>query len=238
MVAFRSMRSGSALEGSVRALRAHRGALADRLTRRLRAKRRAFRDDESGVAALEFVIIAPVMFGLLLAGVNAFDIYRYAEIAERTTYTVADILSREDLVDTAALNQIHDTHVALLGPQALVPRTRIISVENEEIKKGNGKSHDPKKGKLKVAWAYDSASGGPVTVTTVPTDLVPEVAIGESVLIVFTYSANRRVTEFLSSSTWESLGARLKDDSELFGAHLNTAVIRPRYTLSVDYRKS
>lgn len=70
------------------------------LIQRLKALIRTFRDDTSGTFLVEAVIVLPLLFWTLAATYEFFEIHRYKSVREKATYTVADLLSREQSVVT------------------------------------------------------------------------------------------------------------------------------------------
>lgn len=65
---------------------------------------RNFRDDASGVIAIEVVIILPALLMVTAAMAVFFDAYRARSVAEKASYTISDMLSRET-------NAIDDTYI-------------------------------------------------------------------------------------------------------------------------------
>lgn len=57
-----------------------------------------FRDDERGSFMVESVIAFPVLFWTLCATYEFFEVHRYKSVREKATYTIADMLSREQSV--------------------------------------------------------------------------------------------------------------------------------------------
>ena len=186
--------------------------------------------DTSGAAAIEFVLVAPLLLGLLLGGVTLFDMYRYAERTEATTFTLADILSREAFVDEQNLADLHATHLALLGGHAEDGRTRISSVVKKATKKCKGKSKGKGKGnnckdkiELVAQWTYDSDKPGSCKAAkNLPLKLVPEIAVNDSVVIVETSSTKQLFTDSIN------------DRKE--NVFSDTAVVRPRYVMALGLR--
>ena len=64
--------------------------------------------DESGSAAVEAVIILPALAALYCACFVWFDAFRHNTLSMKATYTVSDILSRQESVDDAFLAQLAD----------------------------------------------------------------------------------------------------------------------------------
>lgn len=55
-----------------------------------------FRDDTRGTLTVEMVVTMPILFWMIAATYEFFEVYRYKSVREKATYTVADTLSRED----------------------------------------------------------------------------------------------------------------------------------------------
>jgi len=70
------------------------------LTARLKTLLRRFRDETHGSFVVEAVIALPLLFWSLAATYEFFEIHRYKSVREKATYTVADLLSREQSVVT------------------------------------------------------------------------------------------------------------------------------------------
>ncbi|MEM6277477.1 MAG: hypothetical protein AAF714_11060 [Pseudomonadota bacterium] len=71
--------------------------------RLLKARFQAFRDDESGLASIESILLIPLLFWAYLGTFVIFDAFKKQTDGLRVTYAVADAISRED----AALNQTY-----------------------------------------------------------------------------------------------------------------------------------
>lgn len=59
-----------------------------------------FRDDERGSFMVESVIALPLLFWTVAATFEFFEVHRYRSVREKATYTVADMISREQDVVT------------------------------------------------------------------------------------------------------------------------------------------
>ena len=62
---------------------------------------RNFRDDCSGTITLEAVITLPLLVWMLAATFEFFEVHRFKSAREKATYTIADMISREQDVVTA-----------------------------------------------------------------------------------------------------------------------------------------
>lgn len=59
-----------------------------------------FRDDVRGSFMVESVIALPLLFWTICATYEFFEVHRYKNVREKATYTIADMLSREqDVID-------------------------------------------------------------------------------------------------------------------------------------------
>ncbi len=63
-----------------------------------------FRDDTRGTIMVETVIVLPLLFWMLAATYEFFEIHRYRAVREKATYTVADMFSRE-------LREVDDVYI-------------------------------------------------------------------------------------------------------------------------------
>ena len=61
-----------------------------------------FRNDESGVIAVEFVLVMPILVWCLLSTFVYFDVYRVESTSKRAALTIADMYSREEANITPA----------------------------------------------------------------------------------------------------------------------------------------
>lgn len=81
-------------------------SLFPRLVRRLRR----LRDEESGVVAVETMIVTPMLILGLFMSYEFFYLYQQQSLREKATYTVADALSRETaIVDDTYIDNIKTT---------------------------------------------------------------------------------------------------------------------------------
>lgn len=62
---------------------------------RLNSRLARFRDDTRGTVTVEMVMTLPLLIWALTATYQYFDLYRYHAVRDKATYTVTDMLSRE-----------------------------------------------------------------------------------------------------------------------------------------------
>lgn len=73
----------------------------------LRASLSRFRRDDRANATVEFVIVFPLMVLCLIGGFVYFDVFRSQAKAGKALYTVTDIMSRQESVDEAFLEDLY-----------------------------------------------------------------------------------------------------------------------------------
>lgn len=133
---------------------------------------RAFGRDESGASVVEFALLLPVLLALLLGTVTLFDLFRTAQSAEKGTFTVGDMLSRESVITEALLN----AKVTFLGQ----------TVDYEGQARLRASSISNTGGQLVVDW---SKAVGNSTITLPQLDFthLPDIAVGDSVILTEVY---------------------------------------------------
>ncbi|RIX97560.1 pilus assembly protein [Aureimonas flava] len=129
--------------------------------------------DRRGIAAIEFALIAPVLIALLLGTVTLFGLYRDSATAEKSTFTIGDILSRKTETTTADLDVNRAIFVAMAGHPVGETTFRVSSVMR-------------KSGKFVVCWSYAPSPMVAMTDATIPTADMPVVADSDSVIFVET----------------------------------------------------
>ena len=80
----------------------------------LKARLAAFRDDERANMSMETVIIFPMLVWVYLAMYVFFDAFRTQSLSDKAAYTIADMVSREDVfVNNTYLDTLYSVHGAL-----------------------------------------------------------------------------------------------------------------------------
>lgn len=80
------------------------------------AKFRAFKKDTQGIAAIEFVILAPIMFGIYIGvTVTALAISADRNVSHATN-VIGDLATQDPSHDAASLGNIMTAAIAVLGP--------------------------------------------------------------------------------------------------------------------------
>ncbi|MFO8126827.1 TadE/TadG family type IV pilus assembly protein [Yoonia sp.] len=65
---------------------------------------RAFREDERGSMSIELLLVVPILLWVFLSTFVYFDVFRVQTNAVRATITLAELFSREDVVNSTYLN--------------------------------------------------------------------------------------------------------------------------------------
>ena len=74
----------------------------------------AFCRDERGTVKIEFLVVLPLIFTWIVTSFVLFDAYRTLSRASKATYAVADIVSRQELINITDLLRYHDIFDSLI----------------------------------------------------------------------------------------------------------------------------
>lgn len=130
------------------------------------------RKDERGVSGVEFALLVPLLLAVLLGTVTLFDLFRTAQTAEKSTFSVGDMLSRETALTTSQLNAML-TFLENTVPVSAHARLRVSSISN-------------KAGKLTLDWSKNVGNSS-VQLDTLSYALIPDIAVGDSVILTESY---------------------------------------------------
>lgn len=133
------------------------------------------RDERAG-SAVEFALLLPLLLALLLGTVTVFDVFRTSQSAEKGTFTVGDILSRQRVVSTALLGDML-TLIDKTVDNDGRPRLRVSSISNVA-------------GKLELDWSK-TAGNQDIVLGSIDYGLVPQIAPGDSVILTETFIPHR-----------------------------------------------
>lgn len=96
--------------------------------RLLGARLKAFRDDQSGMMALEAILVIPLLFWAYMGIFVMFDAFKKQTDGLRVTYAVADAISREkDAIDQTYLDSVYKlTNFMTRSPQRVTQRVTVV----------------------------------------------------------------------------------------------------------------
>lgn len=166
---------------------------------------RRFLADRSGVAALEFVLIAPIVLILLLGSVTVFVMVREDQTAKMSTYTAADMVSRQAKVNDSYLNFVYTLFLNVAKRTSSEAAIRVTSV----TKSGNN---------IKVDWSFAKAPLNKMTTPMIPHARLPMFGDGESLVITETTMQYSPLSKFIG---WND------------GERYNISVSRPRFAKAI-----
>lgn len=166
----------------------------------------SFRRDERGVSAVEFALLMPILLLLLMGTVTIFDLFRTAQSAEKGTFTVGDMLSRQTAISDVLLNSML-TFVTNTVEHQGSARLRVSSISNNA-------------GTLKLEWSKVVGNSS-IDMGTLSYADIPTMASGDSVLLTEVYIPHRAFI------------AGFGVDQVMFQ---NRAVHRPRFVGKIAYQ--
>lgn len=140
-----------------------------------------FGRDQRGASVVEFALLAPVLLALLLGTVTLFDLFRNLQSVDKATFTVGDMMSREQSMNRAKLGYM------LTLMNQMVPTSSDGGLRLSSISK--------KSGKFVVNWSEPVGHGVPTT--PVDTTKLPNIAEGDSVLLTESFVPHRSLTDNL-----------------------------------------
>lgn len=180
--------------------------------RRLRACVEAFLRDERGSISTETVIVLPLMFFLVTAGLAYWNAFNSNSRTAKVAYVVSDIMSRYESVDSVDMTLVRNVHDKMLPGDVDRRRLRISSICIED-------------GVHRVLWSY-TVSGDDITPwleltdDDVPLDIMPTMAPQDSIIMVEHEArwSPRFLNVGLTGYTWR-----------------NRLVIRPRFVKIIPH---
>ena len=164
--------------------------------------------DTSGIASIEFALLAPLLIVLLLASVTLFDLYRTAKTAEAASFNVSDILSRQLEVNNNFLAMTYRILLRSTGRSEASVRYRVTSIKTVE-------------GVTMIDWSFAISPSVKMTAADLKKLKLPLLSKNDSVVLVETWSKQ--------SPLFEILG-RVFSDLYL------PVFARPRYTSSIPLK--
>lgn len=167
-----------------------------------------FRDEVQAAVSVEFMLVLPALLAWFVGSFVFFDAFRSKTAALKATYAISDILARQTEVNNAYIDNLSDL-VDALSLGTAQSWARVTSVRRTTY------SHV-------VDWSH--ATDGHQGLTTglllerhIPEKFIPEMAIGETVLVVETHIPyDLRLPVRLGFDEW-----------------INVVVMRPRFASKV-----
>lgn len=167
---------------------------------------RGLKRDEGGVSTVEFALLAPVLLALLLGAVTVFDLFRTAQSAEKATFNVGDMLSRQ----TAITNTLLASMITFVGHTVDYEgqaRIRVSSISNIA-------------GVMLVDWT-NTAGDASITLPAMSYSDIPLTALGDSVILTEVFVPHRAFIPIVGL------------DKVLYS---NRSVHRPRFVGRIAYQ--
>lgn len=157
------------------------------------------------MAAIEFAFMMPILLLVMLGSVTLFFIFRDAKVSEKSTFTVGDIVSRRTTVDTAFLQSCYQMFLQMTDRKAATVKFRVSSVKKDG-------------GLYKVSWSYAVTPQVELTTATIPTNRLPLLTEGDSLILVESTVTPPSINAFLP--------VKIAD-------YDNLEAVRPRFTSGI-----
>lgn len=135
--------------------------------------------DKRGAVAIEFALVTPLLLVILLGAVTMFDLYRAAQNADKATFTIGDIISRQTVMKTATMTSMHNllTHSVGGSQQSAI---RVSSIAKTS-------------GSLVLQWSKTAGQSAAINGAPIPYRIVPNIAEGDSVVLTETFVPRRAI---------------------------------------------
>jgi len=162
--------------------------------------------NEKGSIAVETMLIMPALAFMYVASFTWFDAFRQKTLAMKATYTVSDIISRQETIDEPYLEGLHDT-LKFLVDTAADPKMRVTLIHYDA---------DATDNKYRMIWSWASDDKPELTQALIDGDTswIPVMGDDEAVVVTesFTFYQPGFKKIGITSKVWE-----------------NTMVTRPRF---------
>ncbi len=165
-----------------------------------------FGRDEKGSMTVEFVIVLPLLMLWFVGSFVWFQTYRNYSHAEKASFAIADIMSRQTEVTNAFIDDLQPLFGRLQPRASAGQWVRVSSIK-----------YDDEDG-YQVLWSHNADGGALLTDETMLTELLPEMMDGDTIILTETYVPYRPMVDWVGIPmlTWA-----------------NRVVTRPRYVTSV-----
>lgn len=165
-----------------------------------------FGRDQNGSMTVEFVIVVPLLMLWFIGSFVFFQTFRNYTNAEKASFAIADIMSRQSEVDSAYLDNLQPLFEGLRPGPSTGDWLRVSSIAYDE---DDGYT---------VLWSHNVAGGDVLDDATAPVEILPAMADGETVILTETYVPYRPMVDWVGipALTWA-----------------NRIITRPRYVSAV-----
>jgi len=131
--------------------------------------------DQRGSISIEFMVVFPLLLFLSISGLAFWDAFQSNSKTAKIAYTVSDIMSRYDVVDSTDMAYLYSVQDKMLSPDLDRRSLRISSICFEN-------------GNYRVLWSFtsnspDIADPGALTDTDIPVAILPAMAPQDSVIL-------------------------------------------------------
>lgn len=131
---------------------------------------RQFKKDETATLTVEFVILMPVLIFWFIGSIVFYDAFDARAGAQKTSYTLADIVSRQSEINNNFIDQL------LVLQNRMRPQEPVGSVRVSSL-------HKDASGVLEVLWSY-STEGTALTIDTVDVTALPSSMNAEDSVVI------------------------------------------------------
>lgn len=146
------------------------------MPRQLRTALHRLKRDESGSITIEFVLWIPLLAFWLAFSVAVFNAHMVRNQTAKAANTLADIVSRHEVMNQALFDRLHDLEGKLLTLAREGAELRISSVKFVRI------DPDSEEREFEVQWSLASDGVEPLTTADFPFDRLPVMAETDSIL--------------------------------------------------------
>lgn len=168
---------------------------------------RRFSNDEQGTMTVEFVVVFPLLMLWFIGSFVFFQTYRNYSHAEKASFAIADIMSRQTEVDSDFIDELKPLFEGMQPRPSANQWMRVSSISFDE---DDG---------YEVLWSRAVGGGEALADASTMTEFLPEMIDGDTVILTETYVPYRPMVDWVGipELTWG-----------------NRVVSRPRYVSSVS----
>lgn len=155
--------------------------------------------DDKGSVAVEAVIIMPALAAMYCASFVWFDAFRNKTLAMKATYTVSDIISRQETIDEPYLNGLLGTMDYLVHSLAQ-PKMRVTLIRYD--------ADSPETNKYRLDWSWSSSDKPKLTQAHIDADTswIPVMGDDETVVVTESYVLYQPIFRVgIETQVWEHI---------------------------------